>query len=363
MRSSKELASRLRAAGGPIVWVRVSFASNFADAPPARVDQPSDMGSLPAGWDEFLEALPPSDLMVTKRQWGAFYGTDLDLQLRRRGVNTIVLGGIASSIGVESTARSAWEHGYGLVLCEDLCSDLSEETHAHSFKYNLSPLVTCGEFGVDYLRMSTPKVSTRLPAKSRLGSWPVPLLWLALLALSVSIFAGWSVLRLPAALLLGPMIGAIVLGVNGAKIQVPSIPFLGAQALIAAIGGEKHHPLDPGDIQSSVWALLHGDIRYPARRCRHRLVDQSNGIDQRCNRRVWHLAGRGQCNGHSRRGGRRRCALVAFMQFSRVVLVAGAAALVARFWAHLGNAHAPTATLVRARSLGQTLPWYSSLHC
>jgi nicotinamidase-related amidase len=78
--------------------------------------------------------------MVTKRQWGAFYGTDLDLQLRRRGVTTIVLGGIASSIGVESTARSAWEHGYELVLCEDLCSDLSEETHAHSFKYTFPRL-------------------------------------------------------------------------------------------------------------------------------------------------------------------------------------------------------------------------------
>ena len=137
---SKALASRLRAADGPIVWVRVSFASNFADAPRARVDQPNDMGSLPAGWDEFPEALPPSDLTVTKRQWGAFYGTDLDLQLRRRGVNTIVLGGIASSIGVESTARSAWEHGYELVLCEDLCSDLSKETHAHSFKYTFPRL-------------------------------------------------------------------------------------------------------------------------------------------------------------------------------------------------------------------------------
>jgi len=137
---SVELASRLRAASGPIVWVRVSFASNFADAPRVRVDQPSDMSSLPAGWDEFPEPLPPSDLIVTKRQWGAFYGTDLDLQLRRRGVTTIVLGGIASSIGVESTVRSAWEHGYELVLCEDLCSDLSEETHAHSFKYTFPRL-------------------------------------------------------------------------------------------------------------------------------------------------------------------------------------------------------------------------------
>ena len=132
---SKALASRLRNAGGPIVWVRVSFAPDFADAPRARVDQPSNMGALPKDWDEFPESLHAADLMVTKHQWGAFYGTDLDLQLRRRGVNTIVLGGIATSIGVESTARSAWEHGYELVLCEDLCSDLSEETHAHSFKH------------------------------------------------------------------------------------------------------------------------------------------------------------------------------------------------------------------------------------
>ena len=83
--------------------------------------------------------------------------------------------------------------------------------------------------------MSTPHVSAEPPDRSRLGSWPVPLLWLALMALSVSIIAGWSALRLPAALLLGPMFGAIVLGVNGANIQVPRIPFLGAQAHIAAV--------------------------------------------------------------------------------------------------------------------------------
>ena len=129
------LAPRFRAAGGPVVWVRVSFASDFADAPSAKVDHPSNMGALPPGWDEFPEPLHPADVMVTKRQWGAFYGTDLDLQLRRRGVRTIVLGGIATSIGVESTARSAWEYGYELVICEDLCADLSAETHASSFKH------------------------------------------------------------------------------------------------------------------------------------------------------------------------------------------------------------------------------------
>src|ERR1700721_667032 len=60
---SKELASRLRAAGGPIVWVRVSFASNFADAPRARVDQPRDMGPLHACW----AALPLASVWSPRR--------------------------------------------------------------------------------------------------------------------------------------------------------------------------------------------------------------------------------------------------------------------------------------------------------
>jgi nicotinamidase-related amidase len=132
---STQLAPRFRAAGSSVVWVRVSFASDFADAPRAKVDEPSNLGALPPGWDEFPQPLDPADVMVTKRQWGAFYGTDLDLQLRRRGVRTIVLGGIATSIGVESTARSGWEHGYELVICEDLCADRSAETHAFSFKH------------------------------------------------------------------------------------------------------------------------------------------------------------------------------------------------------------------------------------
>jgi nicotinamidase-related amidase len=131
---SMQLALRCRAAGSPVVWVRASFGSDFADAPRAKVDLPSNFSALPPGWDEFPQPLHPADVMVTKRQWGAFYGTDLDLQLRRRGVRTIVLGGIATSIGVESTARSAWEHGYELIICEDLCTDLSASSFKHIFR-------------------------------------------------------------------------------------------------------------------------------------------------------------------------------------------------------------------------------------
>ncbi len=81
------------------------------------VDQPTPrpMNGLPAGWSDLADGLlEPTDIRVTKRQWGAFYGTDLELQLRRRGVKTIVLGGVATISASESTARQAWEHGYDL---------------------------------------------------------------------------------------------------------------------------------------------------------------------------------------------------------------------------------------------------------
>jgi nicotinamidase-related amidase len=70
------------------------------------------------------------DITITKRQWGAFYGTPLDMQLRRRGTKTIVIAGIATNFGVESTARDAFERGYALVFVEDAMAGLSEGAHA-----------------------------------------------------------------------------------------------------------------------------------------------------------------------------------------------------------------------------------------
>jgi nicotinamidase-related amidase len=149
---SMRLAERLRSEGSLIVWVRVSFSADFADALKAPVDQTPNYAGLPPGWDEFPQPLPPTDLVITKHQWGAFYGTGLDLQLRRRGIRTIVLGGIATNIGVESTARSAHEHGYEVVLAEDLCSGASAEMHEFAFRHILprlarvttSEMIDCG---------------------------------------------------------------------------------------------------------------------------------------------------------------------------------------------------------------------------
>ena len=139
-----ELADRFRKVGAPVVLVNVGFAGDFKDALSQPVDQPFAMppGGFPENFSELVDGLAkPGDILVTKRQWGAFHGTELDLQLRRRGIQTIVLGGVATNIGVESTARQAWEHGYAVILAEDATSGLSGEMHSFAVN-NIFPRIS-----------------------------------------------------------------------------------------------------------------------------------------------------------------------------------------------------------------------------
>lgn len=131
---SVELADAFRARDLPVVLVRVSFAADGADAVPGRTEAGGAGGPRPEGWDVLVDELAghPDDITVTKRNWGAFHGTGLDVLLRRRGVTQIVLTGIATSIGVESTARAAHEHGYHVTLATDAMSDMSAEAHRGS---------------------------------------------------------------------------------------------------------------------------------------------------------------------------------------------------------------------------------------
>jgi nicotinamidase-related amidase len=89
--------------------------------------------SFPADWSELVPELEqhPEDHVVSKQRWGAFIGTSLDQYLRQRGVTQVFLTGVATSAGVESTARSAYDHGYNVVLVVDAMTDRSEEGHRH----------------------------------------------------------------------------------------------------------------------------------------------------------------------------------------------------------------------------------------
>ncbi|MEV0986517.1 hydrolase [Streptomyces sp. NPDC049949] len=128
------LAGAFRAQKLPVVLVRVAWSPDGGDLPTTDVDRPGPATAPPAAFSEIpAELAALGDVVVTKRHWGAFTGTELDLQLRRRGVHRIVLAGISTSVGVESTARTAWEHSYSLVFAEDATADMDPASHAHSF--------------------------------------------------------------------------------------------------------------------------------------------------------------------------------------------------------------------------------------
>lgn len=121
----------------PVVLVHVGWAADMADAIKTRVEAKPPSRPLGSGFSEYVDELkadPASDILIHKRQWGAFYGTDLDLQLRRRGVTNIVLCGISTSIGVESTARDAWERSYNLAFAVDAMTDMNAEAHDRALK-------------------------------------------------------------------------------------------------------------------------------------------------------------------------------------------------------------------------------------
>ena len=130
--AGKALAARFRDAGATVVLVNVTWAKDYSDWPAAPVDTPPmrPAGGMPDGADHLVEGLQqPGDLRVTKRNWNAFHGTELDLLLRRRGISTVVVGGIATNLGVESTARAAYELNYAVVVAEDACASVSADLH------------------------------------------------------------------------------------------------------------------------------------------------------------------------------------------------------------------------------------------
>jgi nicotinamidase-related amidase len=136
------LAKRFRALGAPVALVRMGFSDGYPELLRQPTDQPPPVppGGLPAGWSDLPDELmvSPQDIPITKRHWNAFHGTELDLQLRRRGIATIVLGGIATGFGVESTARAGWELGYTQILAEDAMSAPTAAHHCFSVE-NILP--------------------------------------------------------------------------------------------------------------------------------------------------------------------------------------------------------------------------------
>ena len=131
------LLDAARSVSAQPILVHVGRSPDGGDGLQVACDEPMRAaGALPPDWSELVPELnrQPNDIVILKRQWGAFYGTDLELQLRRRGLSTIILCGIATAFGVESTARDAYERGFEQIFAEDATAARSKEEHEHTMK-------------------------------------------------------------------------------------------------------------------------------------------------------------------------------------------------------------------------------------
>jgi nicotinamidase-related amidase len=124
---SAELARAFRDRGLPVVLVNVTAAS------PGRTDHGPRNFNFPHDWTELVPELEQraGDIFISKQNVGAFHGTKLDETLRLHGVTQVFVTGIATSAGVESTARSARDLGYHVVFVVDAMTDMSAENHSH----------------------------------------------------------------------------------------------------------------------------------------------------------------------------------------------------------------------------------------
>ena len=128
VRAAGNLCDGFRQHGLPVVLV------NVAGGAPGRTEQPRRQMNPAPDWAEFLPELKqqPSDIVVTKKTWGAFASTDLEARLRKLGVTQVVVCGIATTAGVESTARQAYEAGFNVTLAIDAMTDMNADAHQNS---------------------------------------------------------------------------------------------------------------------------------------------------------------------------------------------------------------------------------------
>ena len=128
VKHAARLADAFRSHDLPVVLINVDGGA------PGRAEQSRRISEFPAGWTDLIPELnrQPGDHLVTKQTWGAFTGTDLETHLKRSGVTQVVIAGVATTAGVESTARHAHELGFNVALAIDAMTDMSADAHHNS---------------------------------------------------------------------------------------------------------------------------------------------------------------------------------------------------------------------------------------
>ena len=141
---SAELGRAVAEAGGTLVLTTTDFAPGYADAPRGKADAPWALPEqgLPPDFATLVSEIDalPSAVRLAKRQMSAFFGSELDLQLRRRGCASVVICGVATNMGVEATARAAFDLNYDVVIAADACGSVAPGLHAFAVE-NILPRI------------------------------------------------------------------------------------------------------------------------------------------------------------------------------------------------------------------------------
>ena len=135
VKRTAQLADAFRTKGSSVIWVRVDLHHFRQLLVATPLLEPNGPAFPPESVELVTEAgRRPEEILITKRFWGAFDNTPLEAELRKRGVDTIVIAGISTDIGVESTARSGATLGFNVVVVEDATSARTVEGHENAIE-------------------------------------------------------------------------------------------------------------------------------------------------------------------------------------------------------------------------------------
>jgi nicotinamidase-related amidase len=124
-----------RLAGIPVIYVTVGFRDGYPEVSPSnRIFSEIARNHAFAASDPGSQIHPaiapgPTDVVVRKVRHGAFFGSDLEIILRSRGIHQLVLAGIATSGVVLTTVREAYDRDFELIVLEDACVDRDPDVH------------------------------------------------------------------------------------------------------------------------------------------------------------------------------------------------------------------------------------------
>lgn len=143
--ATNEAVEICRSRGVPIVWIRQEFKSDFSDAfPHAKKGgrRYALRGTPGAALMRELD-VRPTDANVAKTRFSAFYGTDLEEDLRGQRISTVILAGITTAWCVRSTAVDAYQMGFDVILASDCMAAFDDAAHRESLAAMNGYIATC----------------------------------------------------------------------------------------------------------------------------------------------------------------------------------------------------------------------------